>query len=415
MQLIRSKNKYGLAFAVSFGIVLLVAIVGLIGLTLFTGSFSDGFDYVLNYGVSDFGQLLYFTLSPNPYTSAFNTMYTPLNFLFILPFALICKGNEAFYGLTDISMREAYNHAILCTWEFWTAFVLYSVLSLVLIGVLLYRLRSWRRSDFFLAYGAVIFSNYFAFAISRGTNVFQVLVFLLFFLNFYKSEKGWLRELSYLALAIAGVMKFYPLLFGALVLREKKWFASLRIALYFFLLFFLPFLAYEGGFENVTYYLRNLEYFADDEGRVGESLNLSVHSLVYRFFALFGGEERTVVKVVSYALIAVVLAASAYVGIASGSAFSRLVALCCGMTLIPPVSYYYLVMFLVLPLSAALDEWGEIERPRRYFYIVFFSLMSFLPLAVVLDFTLQSLLFIAALVWECVRLIRQKINSKERI
>lgn len=414
MRLITSKNRYASAFAVSFGIVLVVCVIGLTGLALYTGSFSAGFEYVLNYGVSDFGQVLYFTLSSNPYVSSFNTMYTPLNFLFIWPFALICRGNEAFYRLSELTVEE-YNHAILCTWEFWTAFVLYSVITLGLVGVLLYRLRRWERGEFLFAYFAVIFSNLFAFAISRGTNVFQTLVFVLFFLDFYKSDRAWLRELAYLSLAIAGALKLYPLLFGALLLRDKRFFASVRVAVYFAGLFLLPFLLYEGGMENLFRYLDNLATFTEDEGRMGELLNLSVSSLWYRLFALFGGELTAACTVLGAVTTVLTLLAAAYVGIWGRSPFSRLIAICCGMTLVPPVSYCYLVMFLVIPLSALLDEWGATERSRRYFYLIFFSVMSFLPLVVLLNYTLHSLLFVAALAWESVRLIRLQINSKESV
>ena len=67
------------------------------------------------------------------------------------------------------------------------------------------------------------------------------MIFLLLFLLLYKSDNAILRELGYISLVLAGLIKIYPLFFGVFLLKDKKIFASARVAVYFFSIFFLSF------------------------------------------------------------------------------------------------------------------------------------------------------------------------------
>lgn len=366
-------------------------------------------DYFLGYAVSDFGQVLYFTLSDNPYVTEFYTSYTPLCFLICLPFALVCKGNPLFYQLKAPLSEEAYNAAIVQTWEFWVAYCLYVLVFVAGLTLLTYKLLSPKIKDRFWLAMAVIFSNLGVFAISRGSNVQHILLLILVYLWLYRSEKAWQREIALVCLAAAGVCKYYPFIFGALLLREKDFWAALRVVGYSALLFFLPFFLFEGGVSNIPRYFWNLGWFVGGEERIAHGGNLSAYSLMSKILVGLGCEQGSPgVKTACLFTSLSVLAATAALTILSGSRFTQAMMCAAAMTLIPPVSYYYAVIFLIVPVYALAAEWERIKGWRRWFYVAFFAFCSFLPTLVMTNLLLQTLCYLASLVIEWVFFFRER-------
>ena len=105
---------------------------------------------------------------------------------------------------------------------------------------------------------ALLSSGVFLFAAERGNTILLAFLFTLGFLFGYDSENKAVREVSYLCLAAAAGLKIYPLFFGVLILKNKRYFGALRAALYGAALFFLPFLFFKGGFANFSQLLSNV-------------------------------------------------------------------------------------------------------------------------------------------------------------
>ena len=116
---------------------------------------------------------------------------------------------------------------------------------------------------------AEVFSFIFIFfypvyyCVERGNILLLAMIFSAFFVFFHNSKSAKVRELSYLALAVAAGLKIYPAFFGLILLAEKKYKAALKTVLYGLLFFFVPFLVYDFGgglfqlIENVIVFSKN--------------------------------------------------------------------------------------------------------------------------------------------------------------
>ena len=103
----------------------------------------------------------------------------------------------------------------------------------------------------------MVFSMPFIFQVERANIVLLCALFIAAFLGGYQSEKQWVRQLSYISLAIAVGLKIYPVFFGFLLLRERRWKDAIVCVIYGLLIFFMPFLVF-GGFQNVGLMIENI-------------------------------------------------------------------------------------------------------------------------------------------------------------
>lgn len=420
MKKLFERNKYLFVFIINIGLLVLILLGATIWFTVTKGSFSNGWLYTTQFLMSDIGQVYHFTLTENPYITGYKSMYLPFNFILLMPFALICKGEKAFYTLAKIDMNGDfyqdildYNVGILSTWQFWVATILFFVVFATINGMIIYRMRNWQsKSCFILGYISVVFSGAFAFGIFRGTTVYQALTFLLLFLWLYKSPKKWLREIALLCLAIVGVMKLYPLLFGVLLLKDKRFLDSCKVALYFFVLAFVPFLMYENPFGTIQAYLSNLTNFSQGlANKLGDKTNLSVFSLFGSIFDLFKLSELKFSSIVCWLLTIAVFVISIIASLREKNIALTLFVICAGMTLIPTVSYFYVLLFMIIPLIALFDNWNDLDKIEKRMFIAYYIVWSLLPLVALRIYFLQSLFTLVILVYI---FVRQFKNTKCR-
>ncbi|MGN1235424.1 MAG: hypothetical protein ACI4U2_05555, partial [Christensenellaceae bacterium] len=120
------KRPYLCLFLLQIVVIALTIGIGIVGISAVYGGPDEAWTFLKKVAASDFGQVVFFTLSKNPYQGEFFTVYTPLNFLLAYPFALICKGNGIFYRLSELGVDE-YNTLAVGTWEFWVAYVLFVI------------------------------------------------------------------------------------------------------------------------------------------------------------------------------------------------------------------------------------------------------------------------------------------------
>jgi hypothetical protein len=76
---------------------------------------------------------------------------------------------------------------------------------------------------------------------STGNSMMLTVAFLAFFAANYNSDDKTMRELSYIGLALAASIKIVPAFMGILLLFDKQWRASIKVAFYCLLLVFVPF------------------------------------------------------------------------------------------------------------------------------------------------------------------------------
>lgn len=345
------------------------------------------FDFFISIGeknglFSDFNEVCNFALSKNPYTE-YKTSYAPLVMVFVYPFAKMA------HITTDA------NEILLKNTDYILSFILFNaalILSILIITFFLMKNKKLFPYVFF----ASVTGAPFVFCIIRGNTVMLSLVFILLFMLFKDSKSVLLREISLISLGIAGVLKIYPLFFGVYLLCKGKYRESVRVAIYFLAFLILPFLFFEGGLSNLSVYLDNVFRFAYLEKREYGYANMSLFSLICKLLDFIGMSKISVVAslIVSFAFLAL----SVNLAIRTKSDVVRSLVVLYTICLIPPVSYFYTLVFM-LP---CLIEISKGEREGDEIYVVLLGIISFLPLISFSIFMYHSIFLIVGLIYEII-------------
>lgn len=228
----------------------------------------------------DFTQVAYYSIRKDAYLLEGGSSYSALSLLLLAPFALIFKKDlDKIEYVVESAEWGVPNMQIISSWRFWVAFLLYQTVCFICIYFLIRRMVGNNKKegkDIFLIFLCCAPNIY---ALKRGNIILAALIFALIFLNWYRDEKAWKREAAILSLAVSGVLKLYPLFFCAFLLHDKKWFRTARMFFYFFLLYLLPILFYEGGFSA---YFENLLAFAGGKEAILHRSNISLASFLYK-------------------------------------------------------------------------------------------------------------------------------------
>lgn len=345
----------------------------------------------------DFTQVAYYAIHKDCYVMPFGSSYSALSLMTIAPFALIfAKDLKAIPSMPPADEWGTFNVSLLSSWRFWLAFSLFTAFCAVSLTLLL---RAYmRRRGIFEDSGSVV-ALFFGSAATlygflRGNVVFVALIAILAFLLWYDDEKAWKRELALVALAVAGVNKLYPLFFCAVLLHEKRWLAALRAFAYFLLLYTLPALLYEGGFGA---YFANLVRFADGKSSLQYTRNVSAASAVYKiaFYGLrfFGIGLPSWFNGFCIVFGFCFLPFYALAAVATKDSFGRSAIALSAMVLVPPVSYFYVAVFAVFPLTEYLRSFEARSRKQNAFFLVWCVLLGSFPLYAAFLFSYSACTF----------------------
>ncbi len=371
------------------------------------------FDWLLGI-FSDFVSIMNAALADAPYILEDGASYPPIAIMVLYPFALICKDVFASYaGQEWINIDELTSQVILHK-EFWIAIVLFfliSILSILFLVIRIYKPEPLAALKLSLS---VMLSAPFVFAIMRGNTIYFALIFLLLFLLLYRDERPWVREIAYLCLVIAGSIKIYPLFFGVLLLKEKRFFASFRIAAYFFILFFLSFHFFPGGSEGMEPFFENLGGFMSSDDRLLSLRNLSITSLLYKLFWIISpaATETAAFSAINLTVLCLVFLGATVTAIATRSRLSCMVIASGIIVLIPTISYFYILIFELIPFMEFLLSYDSLAVWKKRLYSVLF-LFLFLTFSILPQcFMLHSLAVIVMMAIEMREVIRNELISR---
>lgn len=197
---------------------------------------------------------------------------------------------------------------------------------------------------------ALLSSGIFLFSLERGNTIFLAVVCLGTFLFWYKSENPILRELSYVALACAAGLKVYPVLFGILLLKDKKWFAAARTMVYGGLVFFLPFLFFTGGLSNISQLLTNVQLNSDAYIFLSPLVRFGWPA----YYLTTGRSLSELYSWITFGNILMVLSVILCVGFRSQ--WKTITLLTCALIASPVNSAYYNGLYIFVPIIFFLNE-----------------------------------------------------------
>ena len=369
---------------------------------------STRFDWLLGI-FSDFVEIMNASLNHSPYL-ANGSSYPPLAIIILYPFALICRKVLGLYSGMGLTVNQLTARVILHP-EFWIAFFLFFILSIAVLWLIITKKYRLEPKASIKAGALLLFCAPVVFAGMRGNTIFFALIFSMLFLLLYEHPKAWVREIGYLCLVIAGCIKIYPLFFGVFLLKKKKFFASARIALYFFIIFFLSFQIFSTGLEGMNPFLNNLGGFMFKEKRFLSMINLSLPSLTYKLFYLFSPSlaSSSVFSVVSAVLLGLSFAVAVVTAVITRSDFSRSVIAASIIIMIPTVSYFYVLVFFFLPFMEFIKQADEISSKKKTLYTAFFIFLYSCIFLLPQCFIPHALIVIAMFSIEVVSVIRKEI------
>ena len=105
------------------------------------------------------------------------------------------------------------------------------------------------------------------FLLERGNLALYSLAALLLFVKGFYSDRRVRREVGLFALGVATALKIYPILFGLVLIKERKWDEFLRVMLYSALLFLLPSFFFGGPFYCAGWLVQNTLQYSEHAAR----------------------------------------------------------------------------------------------------------------------------------------------------
>ena len=324
--------------------------------------FSDFIKFI-NFG--DFFDVLNFISGRNPYNSGFagTANYPPFAYMILYPFAKLAGAN----GVTNL-LQSTRGILSLC---------LFYCIGLSCITVLTYKLFTGQEKNKRVLFTLfIMFSFPVIYLVIRANVLLMTLIFILFFINYYKSDNKILKELAILALALAVATKLYPVFFGILLLRERRFLDCFKAAFYSVILFILPFFFFKGGMNNISYFFNDLINFTKySNSRIRD---VSIDNVVRILFELFGIKNAKAYKITALVLMIIItiLSIVASLFIKKKWKVFLLIAMICITT--PIVSFAYSFVFLIPSLAFFFEE-EKVNTDMLFamLFLILFSVLGF--------------------------------------
>ncbi len=369
-----------------------------------------GFDWLLGI-FSDFVFIMNVSLEESPYLVE-DSSYPPVAIAVLYPFALICKGAFAKYADSILTVDELTSAMVLHV-EFWIAIVLFFLIcSAAVILAVIYKFRLPPIQS--IKTGIIILCCApFVYAVMRGNTIYFAMIFLLLFLLLYESDSAVLREIGYICLAISGLIKIYPLFFGVFLLCRKKIWASVRVGIYTVCGFIISFMLFKRGISDFEHFWDNLEGFSGNEIRLDAGNNMSLTALIYKIFGLFSDDPESLVAYAAVNAVCILLlfGIGTVFAIVAKSNFSRYIIATSIVVLIPSISYFYVLIFAILPFMEFIRNYDSFSPKRQRMYCGLFMFLLFTPLIMTQFFVPQTLVLLFMFGTECIYVYKNDLKA----
>ena len=235
------------------------------------------------------------------------------------------------------------------------------------------------------------FSYPMFYCFQRGNLIMLTAVLTMFFVFNRNSENKYIRELSYIALAVAAGLKLYPAIFGLLLIFDGKIKRALRLAVYGIIFIFVPFVFY-GGVSAVEALLNNVTGFSGKNTDNMQPGFICIDAISHYIAEIFDFSFSSVNAV----LLAVTYFAAAAVLVLSVKEWQKCWALAFMIMNYASFSRTYTLLFALIPFVLFMLE--KEKRKRDIVYLLCFSAFFIVIPAVyhthidaIMDFLVQNI------------------------
>jgi hypothetical protein len=329
--------------------------------------------YIFYLGTAGFfGDFLYpmwINVDHEPYTREFGILmvYFPLSFMILDIFGKLDDYSEMTYQQVTNSRMAIMSGFI---YMGFSVFLLYMSLNKIA--------RKHHISPFILI--SLFLSSTFFLAIERGNMIVISVASVGFFICYYDSKKTSERVLAAICLAMATVLKIYPVVFGFLYFEKKQYREIFLSAIIAFLLAFLPFLYFKNGFADIPVFfntLRNIQKSKPDfnwQSLIESQGMFNMSHMVYVISFLFGLPRETIMSlynifnVVTYLMFAISMVFS----ILTKNKWLKISLLCMTVIFVPKMSALYCGLYLFPVIIIFFSRLKEFSYKSIVFTLIVF-------------------------------------------
>ena len=340
-----------------------------------------------NQGFIDHFQVLRGQFVDNPYTSPTSrSMYPALVNLIYLGFAQLITPEVGASWINGTLELRLYRNAI-------TGVVILLILmiwSSIYVIKRLYKESGINNNIFALL---MVFSIPSMYGIIQGNTTLLASTCIGGFILLKDSPKKLARDFSLFLLAFAGVLKIYPVVFGFLLLRDKRLKDAIKAAIIFFVLFIAPFAFY--GFDSIFAMVRNITNFGVRPAQIG---NISFSQTIIDLLHIDGQEHQLFVKGFIMIFVPLMFIIATITVEDDWKAVALAALLCVG---IPDGSKKYTLVFMIVPVALFLSQCRDKAQKQlrtglgtailNWIYLALFILILFpFPLSWKFEVSLES-------------------------
>ena len=243
----------------------------------------------------------------------------------------------------------------------------------------------------FILYNGIIFILMFfgLFTIirnrSRKTKAFVIVAtiwsfaFLVIYFATYNNKNKLLRELGLISLAIGGVIKIYPVIFGVLLLQDKRFKEAVRAVIYGILMFFVPFVFF-GGKDAILLLIDNITRHAGKTGGISLYIYNVNPTGIYSYIAEFTDMDFSSTKWIGVIIGILLIIISFF----ERERWKKIAMITCSMICIMPTVGTYVMIYMLIPWLLMIREKEKQWKKSDYFYsFLFIALFAMVPLGVI--------------------------------
>lgn len=340
-----------------------------------------------NYG--DFSAVLSMVNNRNPYGDAqglgFTANYPPFAFLLFYPLARLA------------SIGGEFNFS---NFYFIATMALYLLPCLLALSILFYKAIPYTAKLKLPIMLALLTSYPIYFCIIRMNNNLVAAVFFFWYFCWYDDDNNKKRYLSLLFLSIAGSIKLYPLFFGVLLIKEKRWNDCLIVASFAIIITFISFTFFAGGLYNIELFANQLFLFVNKNLSYFNMNDITFTKLLRGVFILnnlgISTELMKCIRFINYLLF--IVSCIALFGVKNQFKFTALsIATFLNFT---DMNYTYSLVFL-FPAIIALMRDGKYCNIKQNEYYFWLSIVALIISHIVS--TLLTPFFLIAIGLVCIR------------
>ncbi len=333
--------------------------------------FYDKFNDLL----ADFFNVLMYISERNPYNNTINGLaekaYLPISYLILYPFSKVGK----YYNFSSLS--QCYTNI---------GIFLSFIFTLVSIALLLFSCKKlcekWNINKKVLI--PIFISGIFMHTIERGNLIIISVSSLILFLAYYNSDNKYKRYFASFCLAFATCLKFYPVVFGLLYLKEKRYKDAILAAVFALILAFVPFLLFKGGFDNIGLLFRNMSLNSKAYNSINMFSGLSIRNLInYIFYGNLRLNEQFVINLgnISFYILAGLSIVTLILSLLMNNKFNIISSLFFTTIFLQSNSRFYCILYII-PVYLLMFKELNNRNYKKWIYLMLYFIILFMPIRI---------------------------------